>query len=107
VDRIISNCVINLAPDKAKVFAEAHRVLRPGGAITVSDIVSFGAVPAAIRADMEQWTGCIAGAMDREDYLRVIREVGFREVSVLKEVAYDYLRGPDYGFASVTVRAIK
>jgi arsenite methyltransferase len=107
VDRIISNCVINLAPDKRKVFAEAHRVLKPGGAITVSDIVSFGKVPASVRADAELWAGCIAGTMDKEDYLSVIRSTGFREVSVLREVVYDYLRGPDYGFASVTVRAVK
>jgi arsenite methyltransferase len=107
VDRIISNCVINLAPDKARVFAEAYRVLKPGGQISVSDIVSFGAVPASIRTDLEQWTGCVAGALDREEYLQVIRRAGFSSVSVLKEVAYEYLRGPDYGFASVTVRAVK
>jgi len=107
VDRIISNCVINLAPDKARVFAEAYRVLKPGGAVTVSDIVSFGRVPASVRTDLEQWAGCTAGAMDREDYLSVMRSTGFREVSVIKEVVYDYLRGPDYGFASLTVRAVK
>ena len=107
VDRIISNCVINLAPDKARVFAEAHRVLKPGGAITVSDIVSFGSVPAEVRADLEKWAGCTAGALDKEKYLEVIRAVGFGEVLVMKEVIYDYQRGADYGFASVTVRAVK
>jgi len=107
VDRIISNCVINLAPDKAKVFAEAFRVLKPGGAITVSDIVSNGNVPPAIRADMEAWVGCTAGALDKEVYLETIRKAGFTAVTVMKEVIYDYLRGPDYGFASVTVRAVK
>jgi len=107
MDRIISNCVINLAPNKGKVFAEAYRVLKPGGAITVSDIVSFGDVPPSIRADVEKWAGCIAGALDKQDYLRVIRTAGFREVAVLKEVVYDYERGADYGFASVTVRATK
>jgi arsenite methyltransferase len=107
VDRIISNCVINLAPDKARVFAEAYRVLKAGGQISVSDIVSFGNVPPAIRTDMEQWSGCVAGALDREEYLNVIRGAGFSSVSVLKEVAYDYLRGPGYGFASITVRAVK
>lgn len=105
VDRIISNCVINLAPHKDRVFAEAFRVLKPGGAITVSDIVSFGPVPASIRSDLEQWAGCIAGAMDRDEYLGVVRQAGFRKVSVLKEVIYDYLRGQDYGFVSLTVRA--
>ena len=107
VDRIISNCVINLAPDKSKVFAEAHRVLKPGGAFTVSDIVSFGPVPAEVRANLEKWAGCTAGALDKQDYLVTIRQAGFSEVAVIKEVVYDRDRGPDYGFASVTVRATK
>lgn len=107
VDRIISNCVINLAPDKRPVFAEAYRVLKPGGSFTVSDIVSFGEVPHEIRKDVELWAGCTAGAMDKEDYLGVIRNAGFRDVTVVKEVAYDFQRGPSYGFSSVTVRAVK
>jgi arsenite methyltransferase len=107
VDRIISNCVINLAPDKQKVFAEAYRVLKPGGAITVSDIVSFGEIPDSVRTDLQLWAGCTAGAMDKQDYLGVIRSTGFTEVSVIKEVVYDYLRGPDHGFASLTVRAVR
>jgi hypothetical protein len=86
----------------ARVAAQAR-----GGAITVSDIVSFGKVPASVRADAGLQAGCIAGTMDKEDYLGVIRSTGFREVSMLREVVYDYLRGPDYGFASVTVRAVK
>lgn len=107
VDRIISNCVINLAPDKAKVFAEAYRVLKPGGALTVSDIVSFGEVPPSVRADVEAWAGCTAGALDKADYLATLCKAGFSEVTVLKEVVYDYQRGADYGFSSVTVRAAK
>jgi arsenite methyltransferase len=107
VDRLISNCVINLAPDKARVFAEAFRVLKPGGSITVSDIVSVGKIPDSVRSDLELWTGCVAGAMDKQDYLEVIRRAGFPQVCILKEVVYDYLRGPDYGFASITVRAVK
>ena len=107
VDRIISNCVINLAPDKRPVFAEAYRVLKPGGMISVSDIVSFGPVPDSVRKDAQLWAGCIAGTLDKEDYLGVIRGTGFTEVSVIKEVVYDYLRGPDHGFASITVRAVK
>lgn len=107
VDRIISNCVINLAPDKRPVFAEAHRVLKPGGSFTVSDIVSFGDVPPEIRKDVELWAGCTAGAMDKQDYLGVIRNAGFAKVAVVKEVVYDYQRGASYGFSSVTVRATK
>ena len=107
VDRIVSNCVINLAPNKSKVFGEAHRVLKPGGAITVSDIVSFGPVPAEVRSNLEKWAGCTAGALDKEDYLATIRGAGFSDVRVIKEVVYDRDRGPDYGFSSVTVRATK
>ena len=107
VDHIISNCVINLAPDKRPVFAEAFRVLKPGGVLSVSDIVSYGAVPESVRRDAELWAGCIAGTMDRADYLGLIRETGFKDVTVRKEVVYDAARGPDYGFASVTVWAVK
>ncbi len=107
IDRIISNCVINLAPDKRPVFAEAHRVLKPGGIMSISDIVSFGTVPDTVRKDAELWAGCIAGTMDRQDYLDLIRETGFKHVSVVKEVTYDSIQGPDYGFASVTVWAVK
>ncbi len=56
---------------------------------------------------MEKWTGCVAGAMDKQDYLAIIREAGFRDVTVIQDVAYDHLRGTDYGFASVTVCAVK
>ena len=107
VDRIVSNCVINLAPDKTKVYREAYRVLKPGGAITVSDIVAIGEIPPSARADMEAWAGCTAGALEKGEYLSTIRGAGFSEVSVLKEVVYDYLRTPDYGLASLTVRAVK
>ncbi|MDZ7729012.1 MAG: arsenite methyltransferase [Dehalococcoidia bacterium] len=69
VDVVISNCVINLGPDKGQVFREAFRVLRPGGRLQVSDIVWTKPVPAEIRNDMEQWAGCIAGAMLEGDYL--------------------------------------
>ncbi len=107
IDRIISNCVINLAPDKRPVFAEAWRVLRDGGVLSVSDIVSYGPVPQAVRRDAELWAGCVAGTMDKEDYLALIREKGFKQVEVRKEVFYDAARWPDYVFASVTVWAVK
>lgn len=77
-----------------------------GGALNVSHIASYGAVPAAIRRDMELWAACTAGAMDKADYLATLRAAAFRDISVVKEMVYDYQRGPDYGFASVTVRAV-
>jgi arsenite methyltransferase len=82
VDVIISNCVINLSPDKRKTLQEAFRVLRPGGKLAVSDIVTRGPIPEEIRADMERWTGCLAGALDEEDYRRLLSEAGFESVEV-------------------------
>ena len=107
VDRIISNCVINLSPDKPKVFAEAYRVLKPAGAMIVSDIVSIGEIPPSVRRDLEKWAGCTAGALEKEAYLDTLRAAGFSKVEVVKEAVYDFLRGPGYGLASVTVRAVK
>lgn len=83
VDVVISNCVINLSPDKAKVFDEAFRVLRPGGRILVSDVVTQGELPKEIRENPEMWASCIAGALDERDYLQKIRDVGFEKVKVL------------------------
>jgi ubiquinone/menaquinone biosynthesis C-methylase UbiE len=83
VDVIISNCVINLSPDKSAVFGEAFRVLRPGGRMTVSDIVIDGQLPQAIRSRLDAWAGCIAGALDESDYVGKIRAAGFEDVTVL------------------------
>jgi SAM-dependent methyltransferase len=83
VDVIISNCVINLSPDKDAVFGEAFRVLRPGGRLNVSDIVVNGELPQAIRTRLDAWAGCIAGALEESDYLGRIRAAGFERVEVL------------------------
>jgi arsenite methyltransferase len=83
VDVIISNCVINLSPDKSKVFQEAYRVLKPKGKLTVSDIVSEGALPGEIRDDPDAWAGCIAGALEQLEYLEKIKEAGFKDVEVV------------------------
>jgi SAM-dependent methyltransferase len=83
VDVIISNCVINLSPDKSAVFGEAYRVLRPGGRLSVSDIVVDGQLPQPIRNSLNAWAGCIAGALDESDYLGRIREAGFEKIEVL------------------------
>jgi arsenite methyltransferase len=82
VDVIISNCVINLSPDKDKVFSEAYRVLRPGGRLAVSDIVTYGSLPEFFRNNLEAWAGCVAGALDETAYLDKMRQAGFTEVEV-------------------------
>jgi arsenite methyltransferase len=83
VDVVISNCVINLSPDKDAVFREAYRVLRAGGRMNVSDIVVDGQLPQPIRNSPSAWAGCIAGALDERDYLGRIHSAGFEEVEVL------------------------
>jgi SAM-dependent methyltransferase len=82
VDVIISNCVINLSGDKRKVLAEAFRVLKPGGRFAVSDVVVRGEVPAAIKRSMELWVGCVAGALEEQEFLALLREVGFENPSI-------------------------
>ena len=82
VDVIISNCVINLSADKARVLREAFRVLKPGGRFAVSDVVVRGEVPAAVRKSMELWVGCVAGALHEDDYRRCLAEAGFDAVDV-------------------------
>ena len=107
VDVVLSNCVINLVPDKARVFSEIHRVLRSGGRFCISDIVSYGRVPKEVRRDGELWAGCIAGAMDKDEYLRLIEESGFGEVRVHHLEDYSQFLGSGYGFASITVEGVK
>jgi len=84
VDVIISNCVINLSPDKDKVFGEAYRVLKPGGRLCVSDIVTLGVLPESVRKNKDEWAQCVAGALDRDDYLGKIKAAGFGQVEVEK-----------------------
>jgi arsenite methyltransferase len=82
VDLIISNCVINLSPDKDRVLKEAFRVLRPGGRLAVSDIVVRGSMPEEVRHSVELWAGCVAGALEESDYLRKLQQAGFEQVSI-------------------------
>jgi arsenite methyltransferase len=88
VDAVTSNCVINLVPDKAAVFAEIARVLKRGGRVVVSDIVLDRPLPDAVAKDVFAWCGCVAGATDRKQYLALVEAAGLGEVEVLKDVDY-------------------
>ncbi len=83
IDVIMSNCVINLSPDKAAVFNEAFRVLKPGGRISVSDIVTEGEFSAELRADTAQWAECVTGAIEVDDYTGLMAQAGFQNINVL------------------------
>ena len=82
VDVIISNCVVNLSPDKDKVLGEAFRVLKPGGRIAISDIVVRGEIPDTLRSDLEAWSGCIAGALSDAEYTAKLQHAGFEQVDI-------------------------
>ena len=110
VDVVISNCVINLTPDKLASFTEIHRVLKSGGRILISDLVTAGELPEDVRASAAAWADCLAGAMEKEAYLATIRRAGFSEVAAVSESSYEApgmderLRGK---ILSVKVRAGK
>jgi arsenite methyltransferase len=110
VDVVISNCVINLTADKLASFREIYRVLRPGGRILISDLVTEGPLPEEVRQSFAAWADCLAGAMEREAYLEVMRSAGFGEVRVVAESGYEApemdprLQGK---IVSVKVRAVK
>ncbi len=88
IDVIISNCVINLSPEKQKVFEEAFRVLKPGGRLMVSDLVLTKELPGIIKESVEAYVGCLAGAIMKDDYLSLIKKVGFRDVEVTSQSNY-------------------
>jgi len=109
VDLVISNCVIDLSPDKPQVFREIHRVLKPGGRMIVSDIVLDKPLRAAAKNDDDLLVACIAGALMRDDYLAAIRDAGFPKIELLADVRYDAAIGslPKGTAASITVLARK
>jgi len=88
VDVVISNCVINLSPDKIRVFREAFRVLKPGGRLMVSDIVLLKELPDFIRKSVAAYVGCISGAMLKDEYIETIRGAGFHEVRIMDEAIF-------------------
>jgi len=103
VDAIISNCVINLAPDKAKVFKETYRVLKPGGRLMISDVVLTKLLPEELKQDNELLVGCISGAILKQEYLNLLRKTGFSNITIHKETPA-FLK--DYGL-SITFSAFK
>lgn len=84
-DVIVSNCVLNLVPDKPAVFKEIFRVLKPGGHFSISDIVLVGELPKALREDAEMYAGCVSGAIQKDEYLGFVKELGFEHISIQKE----------------------
>ena len=109
VDAIISNCVINLSPDKLKVFQEAYRVLKTNGRLMVSDIVTHGELPEDVRKSFDAWAGCIAGALEKSEYLDTIKRAGFRNVKIISEKSYTINISEDLAgrIMSVQVEALK
>ncbi len=104
-DAVISNCVINLSPDKGRVFREAFRALKPGGRLLVSDVVLSGELPAALREDAESWAACVSGALPEQEYLQLIREAGFSAVKVAGRSGA--MGQPALPVRSLQVRAVK
>ena len=113
VDVIISNCVINLSPDKEAVFKEGHRVLKSGGRLMVSDLVLAKELPTAIKKSVEAYVGCLAGAIKKGEYLKLITMAGFKDVRVISESSYpvdamfDNLEAAQDAVLSIKVSAVK
>jgi arsenite methyltransferase len=114
VDVIISNCVINLSPEKPRVFAEAYRVLKPGGRLAVADIVATATLPEEVRGDWAAYTGCMAGASQMSEVEEMLRQAGFDKIKIApKDTSRSFIREwlpgkrtEDY-LVSATIEAVK
>ena len=122
-DVVVSNCVLNLVPNKQKVISEIIRVLKPGGHFSISDIVISGQLPEALKKDAEMYAGCVSGAIQKETYLSFIKEAGFENITIQKEkviqipddILSKYLdekgiadfKNGSFGIFSITVFAVK
>jgi SAM-dependent methyltransferase len=107
VDVIISNCVINLSPDKSRVFQEAYRVLKPGGRLMVSDMVLLKELPESVKNSVEAYVGCVAGASMKNDYLKMIEDAGFKNVEAVNESELRGAKELGLPIFSIKVRAVK
>lgn len=123
MDVVISNCVLNLVPSKEKAFSEIYQTLKPGGHFGISDIVTVGELPSGLKKSAEMYAGCVAGALQKDEYLRIIHETGFENVAVKKERKIDLddamlaefltdtemeqYRSSNVGIFSVTVYGVK
>lgn len=101
IDVIISNCVVCLSPYKDKVFHEAYRVLRPGGRMIISDIVTKGELPKEMSKDLESWADCAAGALKQEEYIEKIKQAGFKHVKIISEKKLTILKREENTFVQV------
>ncbi|HET6528391.1 MAG TPA: arsenite methyltransferase [Balneolaceae bacterium] len=88
-DVAVSNCVLNLVPDKQQAFAETYRILKPGGHFSISDVVTSGDLPEPLKEDAEMYAGCVSGAINRDEYLAIVKKVGFKNLKVQKERKID------------------
>jgi len=102
VDVIISNCVINLSPEKDKVFRDAFRVLKPGGRLMVSDMVLLSELPDSIKKSVAAYIGCVAGASKKDEYIKDIKAAGFKDVTIMDETSFP----SDYAVKDPTIEAL-
>lgn len=106
-DAVISNCVINLSTDKAETYEEIYRVLKPGGRILISDIVTDGELPEEVRNNPEAWAACIGGAVEKEKYLNIIKEAGFEKIEVISQAIFGSYDDLENEILSLQLKATK